>query len=94
VLPTAAAPKAPDNWKQGARSAPGYRSDAGLPSLNNARIAGQASPTAAQTSSNPHLYAPKSARQAAEIRSVPSSDQRQSASPAPSASSPDSRSKK
>jgi hypothetical protein len=94
VLPTAAAPKAPDNWKQGARSAPGYRSDAGLPSLNNARMAGQASPTAAQTSSNPHLYAPKSARQAAEIRSVPSSDQHQSASPAPSASGPDSRSKK
>jgi hypothetical protein len=94
VLPTAKAPQAPDNWKQGVRSAPGYRSDAGLPALHNARTAGQSASAAAQTSSNPHLYAPKSARQAAEIRSLPSSDQHQSASPSPAASGPDSRSKK
>jgi hypothetical protein len=94
VLPTAAAPRAPVDWKQGTRSAPGYRSDVGLPALNNARIAGQSSPASARTPSNPHVYAPKSARQAAEIHSLPSSDQRQSASPSPSASGPDSRSKK
>jgi hypothetical protein len=91
-LPTATAPRAPDEWKQGTRSAPGYRSDVGLPALNNARTAGQSA--IAPTPSNPHVYAPKSARQAAEIHSLPSSDQHQSASPSPSASSPDSRSKK
>ena len=94
ALPTVRAPQAPDNWKQGVRSAPGYRSDSGLPALNNARTAGQSSSAAANTSSNLHFYAPKSARQAAEIRSLPTSDQRQPASPSRSASSPDSRSKK
>jgi hypothetical protein len=66
-----------------------------LPALNNARTAGQSTPPTAQTAAqNPHVYYPKSAHQAAEIRSVPSSDQRQSASPSPTASSADSRSKK
>ena len=93
VLPTAAAPRAPEDWKQGTRSAPGYRSDVGLPALNNARIAGQSSPASAQTPSNPHVYAPKSARQAAEIHSLPPSNPRQSASSSAPASSPASRSK-
>ena len=93
ALPAAAAPRAPEDWKQGTRSAPGYRSDVGLPALNNARIAGQSSPAAAQMPSNPHVYAPKSARQAAEIHTLSPSSPRQSASPSTPASSPDSRSK-
>ena len=93
ALPAAAAPRAPEDWKQGTRSAPGYRSDVGLPALNNARIAGQSSPAAAQTPSNPHVYAPKSARQAAEIHTLSPSSPRQSAAPSAPASSPDSRSK-
>jgi hypothetical protein len=95
VLPTVTAPRAPENWKQGASAAPGYRSDAGLPALNNARMAGEVPSTIAQTpAQNPHVYAPKSARQAAEIRSLPQSDQRQSATPASSGKGGDSRSRK
>ena len=97
MLPAPAAPKAPDNWKQGSRSAPGYRSDTGLPALNNARTAGQSPPAAAQTPSqgpNPHVYQPKSHQQAAEIHSLPKADQRPSASPSSPGKSPDSKSGK
>jgi hypothetical protein len=97
VPPAATAPRAPDEWKQGTRSAPGYRSDVGLPAYNNARTAGQSSSATAQTPSqaqNSHVYAPKSARQAAEIHSLPSSDQRQSDSPSSSGKSSDSKSGK
>ena len=95
VLPTATAPRAPESWKQGASAAPGYRSDAGLPALHNARMAGEVPSNTPQTpSQNPHVYPPKSARQAAEIRPVPQSDQRQSAAPASSGKGGDSRSRK
>jgi hypothetical protein len=67
VPPPATTPRAPDNWKQGTRSAPGYRSDAGLPALGNARAAEQSS-SAATPPANPHVYQPKSGRQAAELR--------------------------
>ena len=84
-----------DTWKQGTRSAPGYRSDTGLPALNNARTAGPPPPAATQTPSegrNPRAYQPKSQQQAAEIRSVPKSDQRPSDSPSFSGKSSDSKS--
>ena len=68
-----AATRPPDDWKQGTRSAPGYRSDIGLAAQNNARSAGQSSP-ATSPAPNPHVYYPKGYYQAAEIRSVPSSD--------------------
>ena len=79
-LPPSTAPaaaRAPADWKQGTRSAPGYRSDTGLPAAFNARAAGQSPPAATPASSqakNAHVYPPKSARQAAEIRSLPKSD--------------------
>ncbi len=44
VPPIVTTPRAPDNWKQGARAAPGYRSDSGLPALGNARAAERSSP--------------------------------------------------
>jgi hypothetical protein len=96
TLPSAPATlRAPVEWKQGASSGPGYRSDAGLPALNNARTAGQTPPVTPQMlslSRNPHVYYPKSARQAAEIHSLPSSDQRPSESPASTGKSSDSKS--
>jgi hypothetical protein len=95
VPPGPTSPQAPSEWKQGARPAPGYRSDAGLPSIYNARAAAQQSSAAVQTPApvqNSHVYAPKSARQAAEIRSMPSSDQRPSASPSSAGKSSDSKS--
>jgi hypothetical protein len=71
--------RAPEEWKQGARSAPGYRSDTGLPALGNARAAAQPSP--APTPSAPsHVYQAKGYYQAAEIHSTPSSDRGSSAS--------------
>jgi hypothetical protein len=94
VPPAVTAPKAPDEWKQGARPAPGYRSDSGLPAIYNARAAAQPSSAAAQApaqAQNPHVYAPKSARQASEIRSVPKTDQRQSAAPSSPGKSSDSK---
>jgi hypothetical protein len=95
VPPAATTPKAPDEWKQGTRVAPGYRSDAGLPAIYNARAASQStSPTVKTTvqPENSHVYQPKSQRQAAEIRPTPSSNQRQSASPSSTGKSMDSRS--
>jgi len=98
TVPSApAASRAPEDWKQGTRSAPGYRSDTGLPALNNARAAAQSPPAAVQTSSqgqNPHVYYPKTYHQAAEIRSLPPSNQRQSASPSSPPNSSDSHSRK
>jgi hypothetical protein len=94
TLPSAPATlRAPVEWKQGASSGPGYRSDVGLPALNNARTAGQTPPVTPQTlslSQNPHVYYPKSAHQAAEIHTLPSSDQRPSTTPASSGKSSDS----
>jgi hypothetical protein len=94
TLPTVTAPRAPENWKQGNHAAPGYRSDSGLPALNNARSAGQPTPAAPQTPSNPHVYAPKSARQAAEVHSLPKSEQHESSAPAPAAGGSSSHSRK
>jgi hypothetical protein len=97
IPPAATLPRAPENWKQGTRAAPGYRSDAGLPALYNNREAGQPSSAASQAgsqSANTHVYPPKSARQAAEIRPVPSPNTRSvDSSPSRSAGS-DSRSRK
>jgi hypothetical protein len=67
----------PDDWKQGTRSAPGYRSDVGLPALSNAREAAQASSAASPSvpsAANPHTYQPKGYHQAAELKSQPRSD--------------------
>jgi hypothetical protein len=80
-----------------ASRAPGYRSDAGSPASSNARAATQSTPAATQTTSlgeNPHVYYPKGAHQAAELRSPPRSDQRQSDSPPSSGKNQDSSSKK
>jgi hypothetical protein len=82
--PAPAAPRAPDEWKQGTRAAPGYRSDGGLPTLNNARAAAPSLPAAAPTLAQgrpPHANPPNTPPQGTEVRSLPSSDQRPSASP-------------
>lgn len=98
--PTAASAQAaarpPVEWKQGARSAPGYRSDTGLPAYYSAHNPAQSSPAAAQSSQgqNTHVYPPKSARQAAEIHSLPPSDQHSSASASSSGKNLDSKSGK
>ena len=92
----ATTPRAPEEWKQGTRAAPGYRSDAGLPSIYNARAASQSSSATLKTTVQPensHLYQPKSQQQASEIRSISSSNPRQAASPS-SSGSPDSKSGK
>ncbi|MCX6930376.1 MAG: hypothetical protein NT154_45285, partial [Verrucomicrobia bacterium] len=84
--------RAPEDWKQGTRSAPGYRSDTGLAAVNNARAAGQSAPAAAQTSSqgqNPHVFYPKTYHQAAENHPPPQSAQRQPGSAPSPANSPD-----
>jgi hypothetical protein len=92
-----ATPRAPENWKQGASSGPGYRADAGLPGYYNAQAAGKPATVTPQTAAlqqNPHVYAPKSARQAAEIHTLSPADQRTSATPASSGRGGDSRSRK
>jgi hypothetical protein len=97
IPPAATAPRAPENWKQGTRPAPGYRSDAGLPALNNARIAGQSPAATTQKPSegrNAPAYLPKGHPQAAEIRSVPQSSQRPSARSSTPANNADARSGK
>ncbi len=95
--PAPTTPKAPENWKQGASSGPGYRADVGWPGYYNAQAAGKPATVTPQTAAlqqNPHVYAPKSARQAAEIRTLAPAAQQ----PSPSAASPgksgDSRSRK
>jgi hypothetical protein len=96
-VPAPATPKAPEDWKQGARSGPGYRSDAGLAGYYNAQAAGKPAAVTPQTSAlgqNPHVYAPKSAHQAAEIHTLPPADQHSSAAPASSGKGGDSRSRK
>jgi len=87
----ATTPRAPDEWKQGTRAAPGYRSDAGLPSIYNARAASQSSSPTLKTTVQPentHVYQPKSQQQAAEIRSLAPSGRPQSASSSTSGRSP------
>jgi len=95
TLPAPASPRAPEDWKQGTRAAPGYRSDTGLPSLYNTRTTIQSPATAASTASpqsqNGHVYQPKSHQQAAEIRSLQPLDSSSSSS---SGKSQDSRSGK
>ena len=81
VPPAATTPRAPDNWKQGIRPAPGYRSDSGLPALGNARAAERPS-SAVTPSVSSHFYLPKSGRQAAEIRPPSSPASSRSAAPA------------
>ena len=96
---TSSAPTAsrtPDDWKQGTRSAPGYSSTTGLAAAYNTPHAAAPSSTAqtpAQGRNTPAYY-PKSYHQAAEIKSLPPSDERQSASPSSPANSGESRSKK
>ncbi len=95
TVPSApASPRAPTEWKQGTRSAPGYRSDSGLPAYYSAHVAPQSPPAAASTPAlapNPHVYPSKSANQAAEIRSLPPTDQHSSAASSPATKSSDSR---
>jgi hypothetical protein len=96
-VPAPATPRAPENWKQGARVAPGYRADAGLAGYYNAQAAGKPAAVTPQTAAlgqNPHVYAPKSARQAAEIHTLSPADQHPSAAPASSGRGGDSRSRK
>jgi hypothetical protein len=96
-VPAPATPRAPENWKQGASVAPGYRSDAGLAGYYNARAAGQPATVTPQTAAlgqNPHVYAPKSARQAAEIHSLTPADQHSSSPSSSPAKGTDSRSRK
>ena len=88
-----AATRLPDEWKQGTRSAPGYRSDTGLPAYYSAHNPAPPAPAAAQTSSQGQYY-PKSYHQAAEVHSLPSSDQHSSASPSSSGRSAESKSGK
>ncbi|MEI6781785.1 MAG: DUF6600 domain-containing protein [Verrucomicrobiota bacterium] len=98
VAPAATSPaRAPENLKQGTRSAPSYRSDPSQPALNKTRATSQSAPAAAQTSSpaqnSPRFY-PKTDQRAAEVRSQPPSNQRQSAKPSSPTTSPNSRSGK
>jgi len=96
ALPAPATPKAPEDWKQGSRVAPGYRSDTGLPA-NNSHTAVQSTPKADQTPAevrNAQGYNPKGYHQAAEIRTLPKSDQGQSSSPSSPAKNQDPHSKK
>ena len=76
---TARAAQPTDDWKQGTRAAPSYRSDAGLAAQFNT---GQSSP-AASPAPKPHVYYPKGYYQNSEL-----SSSRPSASPAPSSASP------
>ncbi len=76
-----ATPRAPAEWKQGTRSAPGYRSDAGLPALYNKPKAVQ-SPSPASRSANQRVYQPKTQGQSVEARSQPVSRSRSTAEPA------------
>ncbi|MBP8015094.1 MAG: hypothetical protein KA117_07340, partial [Verrucomicrobia bacterium] len=78
------APRAPEEWKQGVRPSPGYRSDAGLPSLYNTRPAAPASAGNSRPAT-PHFDQPKTQQQAAGVRSLPST---RNYSPAGSASRP------
>ncbi|HOX55927.1 MAG TPA: hypothetical protein P5205_03395 [Candidatus Paceibacterota bacterium] len=74
IPPAVTAPRAPENWKQGIRTAPGYRSDSGLPALNNARMAAQPRTTTRPStapSASSHVYQPKSQLQTAPVRSAP-----------------------
>jgi Family of unknown function (DUF6600) len=89
----ARATRPPDDWKQGSRSAPGYRSDTGLPAQNNSRSAEQATP-AASSPSNPHVYYPKGYYQAAEIHSLPPLDNTPSTSSSPRGNRSDTRGQK
>jgi hypothetical protein len=69
---------APEDWKQGSRVAPGYRSDTGLPA-NNSHSAAPSTPKAEQIPAegkSTQGYNPKGYHQAAELRSLPKSDQR------------------
>ena len=95
TIPTGpATPKAPDNWKQGIQSSPGYRSNAGLPALHNSPSAAQSAPAASSTTSQgmaSHVYYPKGYHQAAEVKTLPPTDQHSSASPQSPGKSPDSK---
>ena len=94
----AAAPRAPEEWKQGTRSAPSYRSNVGLAAAyNNTRASAPSQPAVAQSTSkgrNTPAYYPKGYHQAAEVKSLPPLNQPQAASPSSSARGSDSRSGK
>ena len=96
VPPAPAAPRAPEEWKQGTRTMPSYRSDAGLPALTP-RTPVQSLSAASRTTSSAgktSVYQPKGAHQAAELRSVSPSAERQGASPSSVENSAGSRSRR
>jgi hypothetical protein len=96
ALPAPAASRAPEEWKQGSRVTPGYRSDTGLPAYSSHSTV-QSTPKVQQTPAevkSAQGYNPKGYHQAAELRSPSKSDQGQSSSPSPSVNSQESRSKK
>jgi len=95
TLPATAAPRAPEDWKQGSRVMPGYRSDTGLPAYTTPRTPVQTRATTGQTSSESEKgYYPKGYHQAAELRSPSQSAERQSSPPSSSGKSSDSHSRK
>lgn len=83
IPPTPAVPRAPAVWKQGIRSAPGYRSDAGLPALNNTRPTQSPSTAAQRIAGRPQVqaYYPSTSNQAAGASPRSRSAQPQSAAP-------------
>jgi hypothetical protein len=96
TLPAPAAPRAPEDWKQGSRVTPGYRSDTGLPAYNS-RSTVQSTPKTEQTlaeGERAQSYYPKGHHQAAEVRSLPKSDRIQYSSPSSPGNSQESRSRK
>jgi hypothetical protein len=99
TVPVAAtAPRAPEEWKQGTRSSPSYRSNVGLAAAyNNTSASASSQPVVAQTTSkgrNTPAYYPKSYHQAAEVKSLPPLNQPQAAAQSPSAKGSDTKSGK
>jgi hypothetical protein len=96
VAPAPAAPRAPDDWKQGTRAAPGYRGDTGSPA-NTSRAAAPSAPVAAPTPAparSTPARRPKPDHQAAEVRSLPPPNRPRPASSSSPGKSTDSKSGK
>jgi hypothetical protein len=97
AVPAPAAPRAPEQWKQGSGVMPSYRSDTGLPANYNSRAAVQSTPSSGQTTSqkgNSPMYYPKGYHQAAELRPPSKSEQRPTETAPPSGKGSDSGSRK
>ena len=93
---TAGSQKAPEEWKQGSRVAPSYRSDTGLPAYNSRSVA-QSTPKAEQIPAegkNTQAYYPKGYHQAAELRSPSKAEESYHGSGSSPVNSSESRSKK